>query len=391
MIYLDNNATTRPTEAVCEAMQRACRQLWANPSSVHRAGQAVRQAVELARADLAALIGARPREITLTSGGTESIHLAVRGVLERVPNPVLVTSRVEHAAVRALAEHLERSGRAEVRWVPAADGGLVDLDALADAAAGATLVSVQWVNNETGAIQPVERIAQICSDAGAVFHCDATQWVGKMPTDVAAPAGPRFDLLSFSAHKFHGPKGVGVLWVRPGVGLRPTMQGSQELGRRGGTENVPGILGAGAAARQALDWLADPARVEALGALRDRLEQGVLEAVPQAVVNAPGDRSKRLWTTSNIGFARLEAEALLILLSEHNVCASAGAACSSGSLEPSPVLLAMGVPGEIAHGSVRFSIARESTRAEIDEAVGIIADCVARLARTGAMHRPGAD
>lgn len=387
MIYLDNNATTRPSTAVCQAVLRGCRELFANPSSVHRAGQAARQGVELARAELASLIGARPREITFTSGGTESIHLAIRGVLERSPKPVLVTSRVEHAAVRELAAHLEKAGRAEVRWVPVADGGLVDVDAVAHLAAGASLVSIQWVNNETGAIQPVGQVGQICSHTGALFHCDATQWVGKMPTSVASPDGPRFDLMSFSAHKLHGPKGVGVLWTRPGVGLRPVVQGSQELGRRGGTENVPGIFGAGVAAREAKDWLADPSRRDAVAELRDRFERAVLDAVPDAVINAPRDRSRRLWTTSNIGFPRLEAEALLILLSEQNLCASAGAACSSGSLEPSPVLLAMAVPSEIAHGSVRFSLSRDTSEREVTEGISIVSECVARLARTGATER----
>lgn len=392
MIYLDNNATTQPGEAVVDAIARAGRELWANPSSVHRAGQAVRHAVELARAEVAGLIGARPREVTFTSGGTESIHLGIRGVLDRAREPVLVTTKVEHAAVRELAEQLERDGRVQVRWVPVGAGGLVDLDALRELVRGATLVSVQWVNNETGAIQPVDEVAKLAGEAGALFHCDATQWVGKMPTDVSRGAA-RMDLMSFSAHKFHGPKGVGVLWVRPGVGVRAVMPGSQELGRRGGTENVPGIIGAGVAAGEARAWLAEPARRAAAARLRDRFEQQVLARCPQASVNGSGGTGGtggtggqsggvsggRIWNTSNIGFARLEAEALLILLSEQGLCASAGAACSSGSLEPSPVLLAMGVRPEVAHGSVRFSLSRDTTEAEIDEAVSIVAACVERL------------
>lgn len=381
MIYLDNNATTRPTPEVCEAVCRACSELWANPSSVHRAGQQVRQAVELARAEAAALIGARPRDLTFTSGGTESIHLAIRGVLSRVPNPVLVTTSVEHASIRELADVLARSG-VEVRRLALAEGGAVDLDALPKALEGASIASVQWVNNETGAVQPIDDIARACAHAGVVFHCDATQWVGKMPTRVGTSEGPPIDLLSFSFHKFHGPKGVGALWVRPGVGIRPFMPGAQELGRRGGTENVPGILGAGLAAQQARAWLSDPAQRAAQAELRDRFEQAVLERRPDAVVNGPGEPDHRIWNTSNIGFPTLEAEALLILLSERGLCASAGAACSSGSLEPSPVLLAMGVPAEVAHGSIRFSLSRETTQAEIDQAAQIIGDCVERLART---------
>ncbi|MCE7967683.1 MAG: cysteine desulfurase [Leptolyngbya sp. PLA3] len=384
VIYLDNNATTRPTPEVVAEVARACTDLWANPSSVHRGGQAVRHAVELARAEVAGLIGVRPREVTFTSGGTESIHLALRGVLERATKPVLVTTKVEHAAVRELAEQMDKSGRVEVRWAPLAAAGVVDMERLGPLLDGATLASVQWVNNETGVIQPVEELAEVCARAGALFHCDATQWVGKMPTEVGS-GGPRFDLMSFSAHKWHGPKGVGILWARPGVGLKATMPGSQELGRRGGTENVPGILGAGVAARQARKWLADaPARKRAAG-LRDRFEDRLRAACagtcPPAVVNGADAACGRIWTTSNIGFSRLEAEALLILLSERGLCASAGAACSSGSLDPSPVLLAMGVPSEVAHGSVRFSLSRDTSEAEIDEAVTIVAGCVERLAR----------
>ncbi|MCL4222018.1 MAG: cysteine desulfurase [Phycisphaerales bacterium] len=380
MIYLDHNATTRPTPQVVAEVARACSDLWANPSSVHRAGQAVRAAVELARAEVAGLIGARPREITFTSGGTESIHLALRGVLERAKAPVLVTTRVEHAAVRQLAEQLERSGRVEVRWAALGPGGVVEVERLGALLEGATLASVQWVNNETGILQPVEAIAAACAAAGVRFHCDATQWVGKMPTDVGS-GSPRFDLMSFSAHKFHGPKGVGMLWARPGVGLREIMPGSQELGRRGGTENVPGILGAGVAARQAREWLAEPEARQTLADRRDRFEALVRAACPEAVINGVEASCGRIWTTSNIGFPRLEAEALLFLLSEQGLCASAGAACSSGSLEPSPVLRAMGVPDAVAHGSVRFSLGRETTGAEIDAAAGVVGSCVARLGR----------
>lgn len=380
MIYLDHNATTRPTPEVVAEVARACSDLWANPSSVHRAGQAVRAAVELARAEVADLIGARPREITFTSGGTESIHLALRGVLERAKAPVLVTSRVEHAAVRELAGQLERSGKAEVRWAALGPGGVVDIEQLGALLDGATLASVQWVNNETGVIQPVEAIGAACARAGVLWHCDATQWVGKMPTDVGS-ASPRCDLLSFSAHKFHGPKGVGMLWARPGVGLKAPMPGAQELGRRGGTENVPGILGAAVAARQAREWLADPAARERSAGRRDSFEAGVRAACPETVVNGAEAACGRIWTTANIGFPRLEAEALLILLSERGLCASAGAACSSGSLEPSPVLLAMGVPDAVAHGSVRFSFSRETTDAEMDAAVAVVAACVEHLGR----------
>ncbi|GJQ29454.1 MAG: cysteine desulfurase NifS [Phycisphaerae bacterium] len=378
MVYLDNNATTRPSEAVAQAVLAGVREHWENPSSVHRAGQRVRAQVELAREATAGLIDAKPREITFTSGGTESIDLAVRGSLARTDRRVLATTRVEHAAVRDLALELAADG-VEVRWLPLTDTGVVDLNSVRGLVGGAGLVSVQWANNETGVVQPVREIARLAREAGARVHIDGTQWVGKMPASVAAGW---CDLLTFSPHKFHGPKGVGVLWVRRGLGLKPRLVGTQELGRRGGTENVPGILGAGVAAREAAAWVMDAGARERLALLRDRFERSVVAACPGAVVNGAG--SERLWNTSNIGFPRLEAEALLMLLSERGVCASAGAACSSGSLEPSPVLLAMGVPPEVAHGSVRFSLSRESTEAEVMEAAGVVAACVGVLsARTG--------
>lgn len=356
------------------AVRAGLEEFWHNPSSVHRAGQAARAQVELARRDVADLVGAKPREVVFTSGGTEAIDLAIRGALggegARAGGgvPAVVSTRIEHAAVRDLLEDLEKRGRAEVRWAPVGRDGVVDVGALAPLLPGAALASIQWANNETGAVQPVGRIAELCRGAGVLFHCDGTQWVGKEAT-----ASPVCDILTFSPHKFHGPKGVGVLWARRGVGLRPTIHGTQELGRRGGTENVPGILGAGAAAKEASQWLARPGERGRLGALRDKLEEGVLRAFPGAVVNGPRGEGSRLWNTTNIGFPRLEAEALLLILSEQGLCASAGAACSSGSLDPSPVLLAMGVPPEVAHGSLRFSLSRETTQGEIDEAIGVIA------------------
>jgi cysteine desulfurase len=304
--------------------------------------------------------------------------------------PQVISTRVEHAAVRDLLDVLAKSGAAEVQWAPVNPGGVVDLPALEMLLdAHPALVSIQWANNETGAIQPVERIAALCRTRAIPFHCDGTQWIGKMPV---APAGPPCDLLTFSAHKFHGPKGVGALWVRRGIRLHPVIHGAQELGRRGGTENVPGILGAGAAAAEAGRWLADPTERPRLTTLRDRLEDGILGAVnagaPIARINGPTGPDERLWNTTNVGFARLEAEALLLLLSEQGLCASAGAACSSGSLDPSPVLLAMGVPPEIAHGSLRFSLSRETTDAEINSAIPIIAAAVRRLSTSSGALAP---
>ena len=387
MIYLDSNATTQPTRRVIDAVVAALESGWHNPSSGHRLGQAARQKMEVARQSLAKLIGAKPREIIFTSGATESVNMALSGAMRAIDRSVpsaptgIVTTPLEHEAVREaarLATGEYESGR--VRLLPVGDDGVVDAEALAAMLDGSVaVVSVQWANNETGMVQPVKRLAEICKAKGVLFHSDATQWVGKMPTDVSA-AG--IDLLSLSAHKFHGPKGVGALYVRRGVRLRPLLGGSQEMERRGGTENTSGIAGMGAAAEEAIQWLSNPAEMVRLGAMRDRLEAGILGRVPGARVNAPADGNKlekRLWNTTNVGFPRLEAEALLMMLSERGVAASGGAACSSGSLEPSPILAAMGVPPEYAHGSVRFSLSRDTTDAEIDEAIEIVASCAARL------------
>jgi cysteine desulfurase len=390
VIYLDHNATTPPSPGVSAAVNVALRQLWGNPSSVHRAGQEVRHAVELARSSLARLVGAKPRDLVLTGGGSESIDLAIRGVLAAAPRPggdptpTLVTSRIEHTAVRELAQELEKTGCARVEWLPVGGGGVVNLTALEAALARCPhLLSVQWANNETGVVQPIGEIAELCRAANArrsasspvVFHVDGTQWVGKEPCPE-----PPCDLLTFAPHKFYGPKGVGVLYVRPGVRLKPRLVGAQELGRRGGTENVPGILGAGVAADEAITWLADASRRECQAMVRDEFEREVLAGVPGTSINS--GRELRLWNTTNIAFPRLEAEALLVTLSERGVYASAGAACSSGSLEPSPVLLAMGIEEKNAHGSVRFSLGRDTTREEARAAARIVVDVARSLYQT---------
>lgn len=379
-VYLDNNATTRPLPRVVDAVADALTVHWHNPSSVHRPGQDARARVELSRRSVATLIGARPKQITFTSGGTEAIDLAIRGVLRahrRAGRSAVVTSAVEHSAVRDLLEAVEEADDVELHRAPIDNRGVVDAEALADLVDERTaVVSIQWANNETGAIQPIERIGRICRERRVPFHCDGTQWVGKMPTDVSDLP---IDLLTFAAHKFHGPKGVGALYARRGVPISPTIHGAQESGRRGGTENVPGIAGFGAAAEAARQWLADEQERERLAALRDRFEQAIAERVPGAAINGPTEPGARLWNTTNIGFPGLEAEPLLMLLSERGVCASAGAACSSGSLDPSPVLLAMGVPERIAHGSLRLSLSRETTDDEIDEAVEAVEACAQRL------------
>lgn len=294
----------------------------------------------------------------------------------------LLTTRIEHAAVRDAAEALEQAGEA-VRWNPLR-GGLVDVAALSTMLTpDVAMVSVQWANNETGLVQPIKEIGLLCRERGVLLHVDAVQWAGK---ELIVGARAWCDMLSISAHKFHGPKGVGVLWVRKGVRIAPRLPGTQELGRRAGTENVPGIAGAGAAARAAMEWLGRKDERARLSMLRDVFEVAVRRIVPDAVVNIGGPAAgsaERLWNTSNIGFPGLEAEALLMLMSEKGLCVSAGAACSSGSLEPSPVLLAMGIEPRVAHGSIRFSLSRETTEQEVRDAAELTGSCVRALRAEG--------
>ena len=395
-VYLDNNATTQPAPAVINAMREVNETLWANPSSVHRFGQVVRQRMELARQSVATLVGAKPRDLVFTSGGTEANNLAIAGLLSREAGGALVTTPVEHSAVREPAAAYEAAGGI-VRRIAVDTQGLVSVESLREHLAELTreprtvLVSVQWANNETGAIQPVEQVVRIVEEtresakragvrSAVLLHVDATQAVGKLPVDVAAT---RVDLLTLAAHKFHGPKGVGALYVRSGVRLRPVQRGGpQERDRRGGTENTAGVIGMGVAADLAAEFVRDDGAVGTLRALRDRFERGVRDAVPNVVVNSGDPGTPRLWNTTNLAFPGLEAEAILLGLSERGVCASAGAACSSGSLEPSPVLLAMGIPEPVAHGSVRFSLGRFTTAAEIDEALATVPQVVARLGQT---------
>ncbi len=389
-VYLDNNATTQPLPEVSAAVAEAMAELWANPSSVHRFGQTVRQRLELARQSVAGLIGCRPRELVFTSGGTEANNLAIHGSGARL----LITTPIEHSAVREPADEFEKRGGEVVR-LGVDRQGLIDAAELAGAlgrgaaGGGVVLVSVQWANNETGVLQDLPAVAAAVAGARAAaqargertrvyLHVDATQAVGKLPVDVG-PLGA--DLLTLAAHKFHGPKGVGALFVRTAVRLQAVQRGGpQERDQRGGTENVPGILGMGVAADAARAFVADAAAVDRVRRLRDRFERAMLGALPDTVVNS--GEAPRLWNTSNLGFPGLEAEAILLGLSERGVCASAGAACSSGSLEPSPVLRAMGIPEPVAHGSVRFSLGRLTTEAEVDEAVAIVPEVVRRLAKT---------
>jgi cysteine desulfurase len=373
LVYLDNNATTQPAPEVVAEMLPYLTEFFGNPSSAHRFGQRARQAVDEARARVARLIGCSDGELLFTGCGTESINTAIRGLLAaRSPRRKIVTSTVEHSASRELCQQLAREG-VEIVQIRVHVDGAIDIDQLRDAVDDRTaLVSVMWANNETGIIFPIEEIAGICKAAHVPIHCDATQAVGKVPLDFHAVG---LDAASFAAHKFHGPKGVGGLFLRRGIRISPLLIGGpQEKGRRGGTENVASIVGMGKAAELASEHLPE---MQSVGRLRDRFEEAILRAIPSASVN--GDRDRRVPNTTNIGFERLEAEAILLLLSEKGVCASAGSACSSGSLEPSPVIIAMGVDERLAHGAVRFSLSRYTTDAEIDSAIAIIPGAIERL------------
>lgn len=372
-IYLDNNATTRPAAQVVQAMLTCLTEHYGNPSSVHRVGQRARQAIEEARAQVAQVLGAGPGRITFSGGGTESINTAIRGALAaRAPRRKIVTSTVEHAAIRAVCEALARDG-VEVVSVGVDRHGQLDLDAFTAAVDEHTaLASLIWANNETGVIFPVEQALAACRARGVPLHVDATQCIGKLPVDVGALP---VDLLCCAAHKFHGPKGVGILYARRGLRIPPlVLGGPQEFERRGGTENVAAIVGAGVAA--------DLARVRlslmpAVARLRDHLEQGLLARCGPASVNGAG--APRVGNTCNISFHRLAAEAILVALSEKGICASAGSACSSGSLEPSPVIRAMMVPEPEALGAVRFSLSSYTTEAEIEQALEVIPPVIERL------------
>lgn len=373
-VYLDNNATTRPDPRVVEAMLPCLGEQYANPSSIHLFGQQVRHAVETAREQVAAALNAKSRQITFTGGGSEANHLAIRGALASRPDKRhFITTAVEHDSVLRLAEQLSKEGYRVTR-LPVDGLGRLDMSAFSSAIDGDTaLVSVMWANNETGVIFPIDEVGRLAGARGVPLHVDATQAMGKLPMDAGRLP---VQVLTLAAHKFHGPKGVGIVCAGRGVRLRPqVLGGHQERGLRAGTENVPGIIGTGVAARLAVEHLGEEATRVRL--LRDRLEAGILERAGLARVH--GDRDNRLPNTTNIGFDSLEAEAILMLLSKHEVCASSGSACSSGSLEPSHVLKAMGVEERFAHGAIRFSLSRFTTEAEIERAIDVVVEVVERL------------
>jgi cysteine desulfurase len=377
-VYFDNNATTRPLDEVVAAMLPFLREEYANPSSVHQFGQSVHHRIEVAREQVASLLNATPREIIFTSGGTESINLAIRGMLTTRPEKRhFVTSAVEHSSVKRLADALEEEGYRVDRVGVDRDGRL-DHDELADRIGEDTaLVSLMWANNETGVLFDVERIAELAQQRGVPLHLDAVQAAGKLPMDVSAVRGLPVQLLSIAAHKFHGPKGVGALFVRRRTRIAPLLYGGrQERELRAGTENVAAIVGMGVACEHARTALAG-GEYQQVRRLRDRLEAGLLERMSNAHVHGGG--AERIINTTNIGFEGLEAEAILLLLSENGICASSGSACSSGSLEPSHVLKAMGIEPSSAHGAVRFSLSRFNTEAEVDHVVAVLPGLLERL------------
>ena len=374
-IYLDNNATTQPAPEVIEAMLPFLRERWGNPSSMHAFGGGVAKAVDRARQQVAALINADPAEIIFTSCGTEANNTALFGSAELHGTALrFITTRVEHPAVLVPARRLRERGHS-VAEIGVDGRGQLDLAALRQALAGngPALVSAMWANNETGVLFPIQEIAEMAKAAGAVVHTDAVQAVGKERVDVAKTP---VDMLSLSGHKIHAPKGVGALYVRRGTRLKAWMLGGhQEHGRRGGTENVPHIVALGVAAELALKNLDDErGRV---AKLRDRLERGILQTCPGARVN--GGVENRLPNTTNISFEFIEGEAILYHLSDAGICASSGSACASGSLEPSHVIRAMGVPFTAAHGSIRFSLGRFNTDADVDATLAALPPIVNKL------------
>lgn len=374
VIYLDNNATTLTAPEVLEAMRPFMTDLYGNPSSMHTFGGQIHRRIEDARAQVARLINADPSEIIFTSCGTESDNTALMNALETNPRKRhIITTRVEHPAVLNFCHHLGRKGF-RITYLPVASNGLLDPDLILKAVDDDTaLVSVMYANNETGVIFPIEEIAGRLSDRGILFHTDAVQAAGKIPVDVRE-AG--IDMLSLSGHKIHAPKGVGALYVRKGLRFHPyIIGGHQESGRRAGTENVASVIGLGKAAELALTKLEEE-RTSVMR-LRDRLEQGLLASCPDASVN--GDTKNRLPNTTNISFEYIEGEAILLRLDEHGICASSGSACSSGSLEPSHVLRAMGIAYTAVHGSVRFSLSRYTTAGEIDRVIDLMPGIVSEL------------
>jgi cysteine desulfurase len=373
-IYLDNNATTKIAPEVFNKMTPYLTDLYGNPSSMHTFGGSISNKIEEARERVAALIGAEPDEIIFTSCGTESDNTALMSAVESRPQKRhIITTRVEHPAVFNFAKHLARKGF-RITFLSVDSSGRFDIDAFSKAIDDdLAVVSVMYANNETGVIFPVEEIGKSLRERRIIFHTDAVQAVGKVPIDVKKLP---VDMLSISGHKLHAPKGVGALYVRRGTRFYPyIIGGHQENGRRAGTENIASIIGLGKACELAAKNI-DKETIY-LNSLRDKLERTLLELCPDTRVN--GDRENRLPNTTNISFEYVEGEAILLRLNEYGICASSGSACTSGSLEPSRVLRAMGVPFTAIHGSIRFSLSRYNTEDEIDKVIEIMPKIIKEL------------
>lgn len=385
VIYLDNNATTRVDPEVIETMLPYLSNYYGNPSSMHTFGGQVGKAVKTARSQVAALLGAEDSEIIFTSCGTEGNNAAIRAALSAQPDKRhIITTQVEHPAILNVCKQLEKQGY-RVTYLSVDQQGQIDLMELEAALTGNTaLVTTMYANNETGVIFPIEQIGLRAQDAGALFHVDAVQAVGKVPISLK---GSPIDMLTLSGHKLHAPKGIGALYVKKGTRFRPLLLGGhQERGRRAGTENVPGLIGLGKAAELALQNLGDVKREQKL---RDRLEKTLLKTIPNTQVN--GHLTQRLPNTTNIGFKYIEGEAILLSLNQFGICASSGSACTSGSLEPSHVLRAMGLPYTILHGSIRFSLSHYTTDEEIDQVLEVMPGIVERLRAMSPFNSDQAD
>jgi cysteine desulfurase len=367
LIYLDNNATTFVAPEVLDEMLPYLRDLYGNPSSMHTFGGKLYRRIEEARAKVADLINAEPEEILFTSCGTESDNTAIMSAIESYPQSKhVVTTRVEHPAVLNFSKHLIRKGL-RVTYIQVDESGRLDMDAFIKAIdEDATIVSIMYANNETGVVFPIEQIGEVLRERRILFHTDAVQAVGKIPINMKRLS---VDMLSLSGHKLHAPKGIGALYIRKGTRFYPfIIGGHQEHGRRGGTENIASIIGLGKACELAKKNLAE--EVHSISRLRNKLEGALLEKCPDTRVN--GDREHRLPNTTNISFSYVEGEAILLRLDEYGICVSSGSACTSGSLEPSHVLRAMGVPYTAIHGSIRFSLSRYNEESEIDRVIEVM-------------------
>lgn len=381
-VYMDNAATTPLRQDVLDAMMPYLSNIYGNPSSLHYWGQEAHRAVENARHSVAAALNADDAEIVFTGCGTEADNMALKGIAERYQNKGrhIITSAVEHHAVLHTCQYLEKHGF-EVTYVPVDEYGMVSSEQVRNSIRDDTiLVSVMFGNNEVGTIMPIKEIGAICHEKGVIFHTDAVQAVGHVPIDVKAM---NIDLLSLSAHKLHGPKGVGALYIRKGIVVPPLLHGgAQERGKRAGTENVAGIVGLGKAIEIACADIDGTSR--RMAAMRDRLIAGIESSIPEVKLN--GHRTERLPGNVNFSIRYIEGESILLMLDINGIAASSGSACTSGSLDPSHVLLAMGMPHEIAHGSLRLTLGDDTTEADVDYVLEVLPTIVAKLRRMSPLY-----